>query len=118
METTRLTEVTGRLLAEARTAPGGRSAHTLHGGPGGHLRQTVLALAAGHGLAEHDNPGEATLQVLAGEVTLRSATESWTGTAGDHVTITRERHELLAARDSAVLLTILPTGPGEFPPAG
>jgi quercetin dioxygenase-like cupin family protein len=107
MQSARLTELTNRLHAEARTPPSGRSAHTLHGRHGRHLRQTVIALAGGRKLAEHASPGEATLQVLAGVVTLRTQTEGWTGTTGEHVFITPERYELVARQDSAVLLTVM-----------
>ncbi|GLY07934.1 MULTISPECIES: LuxR family transcriptional regulator [Actinoplanes] len=107
MQSTALTDLATRLLDEARTAHSGRSAHTLHGSHEHHLRQTVIALAAGRHLAEHNSPGESTLQVLTGRVTVKSATQSWTGGTGDHVIVTRERHELLADEDSAVLLTVV-----------
>lgn len=110
MQTTRLTDLAERLLTEARGAHSGRSAHTLHGHHDHQLRQTVIALAGGHRLAEHNSPGEATLQVLTGRVTLQTPTESWTGTTGEHVIITRERHELIADEDSAVLLTVVVRG--------
>ncbi len=53
-------------LAKARDSHAGRAAHTVDGGHGHALRQTVIALAAGHALAEHDSPGEAPLQVPIG----------------------------------------------------
>ena len=71
------------------------------------LRQTVIALAAGHGLGEHDSPGEATLQVLRGEVILRVGDEGVTGSAGDLLAIPPARHSLDAVQDSVVLLTVL-----------
>lgn len=52
-------------LTAAKAASSGRSAQTVYGGRGRTLRQTVLAMAAGHGLDEHESPGEATLLVLA-----------------------------------------------------
>ena len=42
----------------------GRAADTVHGGHEKALRQTVVALVAGQALAEHENPGEATVLVL------------------------------------------------------
>ena len=39
----------------------GRSAKTVYGGREHLLRQTVIALKAGEKLAEHGNPGEATV---------------------------------------------------------
>jgi quercetin dioxygenase-like cupin family protein len=53
-------------LAEARQAHSGRAAYTLHGGHAHELRQTMMALLAGRQLAEHESPGESTLQVLQG----------------------------------------------------
>ena len=70
------------------------------------LRQTVIALAAGSGLAEHNSPGEATLQVLRGRVRLTAAGESTEAEAGDLLVIPPDRHSLDATDDSAVLLTV------------
>ena len=60
-------------LAIAREHTSGRSAVTVHGGREHHLRQTLIALAGGRSLGEHENPGEATLQVLVGRVRLAGA---------------------------------------------
>ncbi len=106
MESTHLAELADKLLAEARTARSGRSAHTLFGRQEHSLRQTVIALVGGRSLAEHNSPGEATLQVLRGEARLTTPTQTWTGGAGDHVIIPPERHELTALEDAAVLLTV------------
>ena len=84
----------------------GRSAHTVHGGHEHALRQTLIALTAGSGLAEHDSPGEATLQVLRGRVRLTTAGESAEAAAGDLLVIPPQRHSLEAIDDSAVLLTV------------
>ncbi|MEV4746249.1 cupin domain-containing protein [Streptosporangium sp. NPDC049248] len=123
MLTTSLTTLTNEHLAAARKAASGRSAHTVHGGRRNSLRQTLLALAAGRGLDEHESPGEATLQVLHGRVRLSTRQDSWEGTAGDQVAIPAERHSLTALDDSAVLLTVVmrpDPAPGEDarPPAG
>ena len=107
MQSTHLTELAAELLAEARTAQSGRSARTLFGRHEHRLRQTVIALTAGHRLAEHSSPGEATLQVLWGQARLITPTEQWTGHPGDHAIIPPERHELLAVEDTAVLLTVV-----------
>lgn len=72
------------------------------------LRQTVIALAAGRSLGEHDSPGEATLQVLAGTVRLTVGDEAWTGSTGDYLGIPPRRHDLEAVEDSAILLSIVP----------
>src|SRR5689334_17998711 len=105
MQSTHLAELVDKLLASARAAPGGRSAHTLVGGREHRLRQTVIALSRGHRLGEHDSPGEATLQVMRGQAQLITPTQQWMGRPGDHVVIAPERHELLAVEDTAVLLT-------------
>jgi quercetin dioxygenase-like cupin family protein len=99
--------MTEEKLTEARHAHSGRAAHTIHGGHDHELRQTVLALTAGHELAEHDSPGEATLQVLHGHVRLNTTSTVWEGKIGDHVTIPPERHSLTAIDDSVVLLTVI-----------
>jgi len=75
------------------------------------LRQTLIALTAGTVLGEHEAPGEATLQVMKGQVVLRSGRDHWEGGVGDHVVIPQERHDLAAIADSVVLLTVA-TRPG------
>ncbi len=94
-------------VAAAKAASSGRSAHTVYGGRGHTLRQTVLALAAGYGLDDHESPGEATLLVLRGRVQLSAASASVEGGVGDYLPIPNERHSLSALEDSAVLLTVV-----------
>lgn len=93
-------------LATASSASSGRSAHTIYGGHEHALRQTLIALRAGSKLDEHENPGEATLQVLHGRVTLVAGENRWNGSPGDLMTIPDSRHSLDAVEDSAVLLTV------------
>ncbi|MCY7400586.1 MAG: cupin domain-containing protein [Nocardioides sp.] len=93
-------------LEKASTASSGRSAHTIHGGHEHVLRQTLIALRGGSSLDEHESPGEATLQVLHGRVTLIAGEESWNGSIGDLMTIPDARHALHAIEDSVVLLTV------------
>jgi quercetin dioxygenase-like cupin family protein len=105
MDTSALPEVSATLLDEARTHSAHRAARTLCGGTGHALRQTAIALLAGSTLSEHENPGEATLQVLVGRVQL-----SWSDgvvdlDTGEHVVIPQERHGVLARTDAVVLLT-------------
>ena len=97
-------------LAAAREASSGRSAVTVFGGREHDLRQTLIALAEGHALGEHESPGEATLQVLQGRVRLSSAEDSWEGADGDLLVIPPERHDLAALADSVVLLTVATRG--------
>lgn len=94
-------------LAKALTAPAGRAAETVYGGSECALRQTVIALRNGVELAEHDNPGEATVQVLAGRVRLISAETTWEGRQGDLLIVPRARHSLLALTDATVVLTVV-----------
>jgi quercetin dioxygenase-like cupin family protein len=84
----------------------GRAAKTVYGGHDRSLRQTVIALNAGSTLAEHENPGEATVHVLVGRVRLDCARASWEGRPGDLIVVPQERHSLEALEDSAVLLTV------------
>ncbi len=93
-------------LQVARIASSGRSAHTVLGGHDHVLRQTVIALAAGHNLAEHDSQGEATLQVVIGRVRLVEGSNVQEGVAGDLIEIPAARHSLESLEDSVVLLTV------------
>ncbi len=111
MECISLTGLASEKLAEARQSHSGRAAHTIHGGHTHELRQTVLALLAGHDLAEHDSPGEATLQVLQGHIRLTSGDDAWDGGTGDYLVLPAQRHALHAVEDSVVMLTVLKTIP-------
>lgn len=107
MDSISLTRLSDEQLELARSARSGRSAHTVHGGHDHLLRQTVIALTAGTELAEHNSPGQATLQVLRGRVRVSTAGDTWQGDPGDLLVIPRERHGLHADEDSVVLLTVL-----------
>ena len=111
MESISLTSLAAEKLSEARESHSGRAAHTIHGGHTHELRQTVLALLAGHDLSEHDSPGEATLQVLEGRVRLTAGDDEWDGKTGDYVAIPPQRHALHAVEDSVVMLTVLESLP-------
>ncbi len=106
MRSTSLPRLAEEQLALARDASSGRAAVTVHGGHEHDLRQTLIALAAGRSLGEHDAPGEATLQVLVGSVRLTAGDEGWDGTPGDHLVIPPHRHDLHADTDAVVLLTV------------
>ncbi len=111
MEKISLTGMAAEKLVEAQQSHSGRAAHTIHGGHTHELRQTVVALLAGHELAEHESPGEATLQVLRGHVRLNAGDQFWDGETGDYVAIPAQRHALQAVEDSVVLLTVLKSLP-------
>ena len=92
-------------LEQAATASSGRSATTVHGGHEHTLRQTLIAITAGRMLDEHENPGEATVQVLHGRVRLVAGDIVRKGAAGHLIVVPDRRHTLEAEEDSAVLLT-------------
>jgi len=94
------------LLAGARDASGGRAAATVIGGHERVLRQTVIAMVKGAALAEHQNPGEASVHVLSGRVRLVAGGDSWEGRLGDLLVVPDSSHSLEALEDSAVLLTV------------
>ena len=94
------------LMKSAATAPAGRAAETVYGGHEHVLRQTLIALTAGSALSEHENPGEATLQVLGGRVRLVADATEWEGRDGDLLIVPQARHTLHAVQDSTVLLTV------------
>jgi quercetin dioxygenase-like cupin family protein len=106
MDSTDLADLIDDLTAKARDASSGRAARTIRGGHENALRETVIALRAGHELAEHESPHEATLQVLRGRVRMVAGADSWEGASGDHLTVPPQRHSLEAIEDSVVLLTV------------
>jgi quercetin dioxygenase-like cupin family protein len=110
MQKMSLTAMAREHLMAARSASSGRSAKTVFGGHEQVLRQTVIALANGRVLEEHDNPGEATLYVLHGRVRLATTDAAWDGSPGDLLIIPRARHTLTALEDAVVLLTVAKIG--------
>jgi len=107
MQKTSLTALARTELRAALEASSGRSARTIYGGHEHLLRQTLVALRAGQVMAEHENPGESTIQVLHGRVRIDADGESWTLWTGDLMTVPDARHGLEALEDSTVLLTVV-----------
>src|ERR1044072_9154463 len=93
-------------MKAATAAPAGRSARTVYGGHVHVLRQTLMALTAGSSMSEHENPGEATVQLLHGRVQLVADAVEWEGRAGDLPIVPQPRPPLHALEDAAVLLTV------------
>jgi quercetin dioxygenase-like cupin family protein len=106
---TSLTATAARVIADAVASENGRSSDLLVGGSGNALRQVIIGLDAQRSLNEHENPGEATLQVLSGRVRLHSAGQSWELSAGDWAPVPSARHGVDALEDSAILLTVAKT---------
>lgn len=77
----------------------------MHGGHDQQLRQTLIALASGRSLDEHESPKEATIYVVQGRVRLTAGDKSWPGAAGHFIAVPDARHVLAADEDSVVLLT-------------
>jgi quercetin dioxygenase-like cupin family protein len=92
-------------LERARHASSGRSAESLFSGHEHVMRQTVVAMTAETVLAEHANPGEATVQVLQGRVVLRSGNDVWEAREGDLLVVPPARHDLRAVVDAVIVLT-------------
>jgi len=105
METVALRVLGEKLLTEARSASSGRYAVTIHGGHVHSLRQTLIGVAAGHALDEHENTGQVTLQLLHGRARVVAASDVAELVAGDYVVIPLEWNSFEALEDTVVLLT-------------
>jgi quercetin dioxygenase-like cupin family protein len=101
-----LTALADGLLSRALSASSRRSMRSLDGGRPHLLYQTVIALARGQRLDEHDNPGEATLQVLRGRVQVTAGDDTIDGSAGQLLIMPDARHAVTALEDAVVLLTV------------
>ncbi len=106
MKKVSLTALARHELAHAKEAPSGRSAKTVFGGHEHVMRQTLVAMRAGVSMSEHENPGEATLWVIQGRVSLISGEDNWEGSAGDLIIVPDARHSLEALEDSVVVLAV------------
>ncbi len=106
MDVTPITALAESQLGVATTADSGRSSVTVYGRSGAHLRQTVIALAAGRVLGEHKSPGDASVFCLSGRVRLRVGESQADLGPGDFVAVPPQRHDLEAVESSVVLLTV------------
>jgi quercetin dioxygenase-like cupin family protein len=108
MQKVSLDAVAREQLEAAGRSGSARAATTVVGGHEHVMRQTVVALAKGATLAEHENPGEATIFVITGRIELQVGGDSWQARSGDLIEIPPARHSLVALEDAAVLLTAVP----------
>jgi quercetin dioxygenase-like cupin family protein len=106
MQKVSLTLLARRQVDRATGAGGRPAADTVHGGHEKVLRQTVIGMSQGAHLAEHEDPGEATVQVLQGRIRMIAGARSWEARTGDLLIVPDARHSLQALEDSAVLLTV------------
>jgi quercetin dioxygenase-like cupin family protein len=114
--TVHLQEAAEELLGTLREQSSGRTARTLTPGAHAPLKQTLLALGAGHRLQDHRAPGQATIEVIIGRVRLTVDDDEVTLAAGCWAPIPSETHGLLADEDSVALLTVAgPTQPAAEP---
>jgi quercetin dioxygenase-like cupin family protein len=75
------------------------------------MRVIGIGITAGRDLPEHDNPGEAMLQVLSGSVTLHSTDgRAVPLTTGMLAPVPQARHRVEAHETSALLLVQVPRG--------
>jgi quercetin dioxygenase-like cupin family protein len=107
MEPISLDTLTTDLFARAGDSSAGRAAHNLLAGREHPLSQTLIAIVGGHGLAEHESPGEATLHVLRGRVRFTAGPSSVELSAGDLLPIPPERHSVDALEDAVLLLSVV-----------
>jgi quercetin dioxygenase-like cupin family protein len=106
MEKWSLTALADGLLSYALSASSRRGMRTVDGGRPHRLHQTMIALAGGQRLDEHDNPGEATVQVLRGRVRITAGDDTTDGCPGQLLIVPGVRHTMTALEDAVVLLTV------------
>jgi quercetin dioxygenase-like cupin family protein len=111
---TDLMALADQLLDQASRDGARRAARTLPHPVDG-LRQTVIALADGASLAEHESPGPASLQVLRGRARLVAGDEVVDLGPHQHAAIPPRRHALHATGDTVVLLSVALAVPGREP---
>lgn len=93
-----------QLLSEAAVSSAGRAARAVAVLPG--LRATLIALDAGQELAEHQAPGAALLECLAGRARLATPEREWPLNRRTLVPVPPERHRLIADTPAVVMLIV------------
>jgi quercetin dioxygenase-like cupin family protein len=110
MQKMSLTALAREQQERAASSSSGRSARTVWGGHEHVLRQTLIALTANSTMSEHENPGEATLQVISGRIRLDCGDHHWDGRQGDLLLVPPARHSMVAMENAVVLLTVAKVG--------
>lgn len=105
METVALEVLGETLMAKARSASSGRYGVTIHGGHVHSLRQTLIGVAAGHVLDQHENTGEVTLHLIRGRAQVVAGPDTAELAPGDYVVIPLQWDSVEALEDTVVLLT-------------
>ncbi|MFG1674390.1 cupin domain-containing protein [Micromonospora sp. NPDC049282] len=102
-----LTTLADGLLGNALKSSEGRGIRTVDGGRPQLLHQSVIALAKGQRLDEHDSPGGATVQVLRGRVRVTAGDDTTDGSTGQLLIVPGARHTLTALEDAVLLRTVV-----------
>lgn len=80
------------------------------------IRLTLVGLAPGGGLDEHDAPGPVTIHVMEGELEVTAGGETATYAAGALIALDRRvRHAVRSLRGAMFLLTLAASGPDAEP---
>lgn len=98
-------EIRAELKTKAQAAPAGRAARKLAGGPDTTMTQTLVVLCAGAELAEHENPGEATVLILEGSLDVGFGGQTLSGSAGMLMIVPAQKHNVIATVDTVFLIT-------------
>ena len=105
MEKWSLTALADGLLSHALDAWDRRGVRAICDGRSGQLCQTVIALAHGQRLEQHDDPGQATVQVLRGRVRVTAGDDTTEGSPGQLLVMPGARRTMVALEDTVLLLT-------------
>lgn len=98
----------------AHQSPSGQSSSIVAADPHHQFRQTVVAITAGHRIAEHHRFQMTTVHVLVGRVRVAAGATASEATSDDLLVMPRAPHSLTALTDSVVLLTSIGVAT-EFP---
>ena len=114
MEKWSLTALADGLLSYALSASSCRAMRTFDGERPHLPHQTMIALARGQRLDEHDKLSEATVQVLRGRVRIAAGDDTTDGSAGQLLIVPDVGHSMQALEDAVVLVTVAsPRGEGQ-----